>query len=470
MTQLQAVQAEQGAQINRLLANQQSSLPAQDPLNNVASQKPPVMPEPSVEHPPNAGVMDMGGAREIKSENVPLLAGQNTDAADQCQDAALKDEDDGELSIPVEHTTAAHKLLLWPSIQRLLGPQPFDEDYVMRLEEERGLIRVYGRGEGDDRSDCPPSSSASSASSASPSREDDYSQQGASPGTTWGTGLPASSTPNRPRDCVGGLDEYGHLNTDPDTVRRHHRSYLQHIHILHPFLDENALERKIERFIKLYAPQRKPAGPYMPGSAGEPPRGAKRKRSSETLHGAAGYDMQSSPGSAPERVERRRIEKSIDNAIILLVLALGCICEWRDKPLPGPVKDTPDYQPTSAPQNVGTSPAVSERSPGGFYSPTNRSFSSPGGDNRRSVPGRWHPPEGEPKSEFAHPKNMDVIPGLAYYAYATDILGNLQGGNSLAHVQAALLAGLYAGQLAHPFQSHGWIFQACRACQVLVRP
>lgn len=64
---------------------------------------------------------------------------------------------------------------------------------------------------------------------------------------------------------------------------------------------------------------------------------------------------------------------------------------------------------------------------------------------------------------------MDVIPGLAYYGYATQILGSLQGANGLPHVQAALLAGLYAGQLAHPFQSHGWIYQAARACQVLVR-
>ena len=63
---------------------------------------------------------------------------------------------------------------------------------------------------------------------------------------------------------------------------------------------------------------------------------------------------------------------------------------------------------------------------------------------------------------------MDVIPGLAYYRYAAQILG-LQGGNGLPHVQAALLAGLYAGQLAHPFQSHRWIYQAAGACQVLVR-
>ena len=66
-------------------------------------------------------------------------------------------------------------------------------------------------------------------------------------------------------------------------------------------------------------------------------------------------------------------------------------------------------------------------------------------------------------------KNVEVIPGLAYYAYATDILGNLQGGNDLPHVQACLLASLYAGQLAHVFTAHAWIHQACRACEVLIR-
>ena len=35
-----------------------------------------------------------------------------------------------------------------------------------------------------------------------------------------------------------------------------------------------------------------------------------------------------------------RIEQSIDNAVILLVLALGSMCECRDRPVPGPVGDT----------------------------------------------------------------------------------------------------------------------------------
>lgn len=61
-------------------------------------------------------------------------------------DHPAKNDNEVGLSIPVEHTTAAHKLLMWPSIKRLLSFE-YDEDYVMRLEEERGLISIYGQGE-----------------------------------------------------------------------------------------------------------------------------------------------------------------------------------------------------------------------------------------------------------------------------------------------------------------------------------
>ena len=114
-------------------------------------------------------------------------------------------------------------------------------------------------------------------------------------------------------------------------------------------------------------------------------------------------------GARPDRELPSHIELSVDNAVILLVLALGSICECRDCPVSGPV----------------------------LWS-----------DHKEG--------------------SMDVILGLAYYRYAAQILG-LQGGNGLPHVQAALLAGLYAGQLAHPFQSHRWIYQAAGACQVLVQ-
>ncbi|KAJ9319696.1 transcriptional regulator family: Fungal Specific TF [Paecilomyces variotii] len=502
MTQLQAqVQAQQvehsaqlsqqSAQISEILSRGSPSAVVDIPPTGIPASKAAILQNTPVQPSlSSTGVSPIPGEHMPKSENVPVPGGPKVEGSEKVNDPMIKDDDDGELSIPVEHTTAAHKLLLWPSIRRLLGPKEFDEDYVMRLEEERGLIRVYGRGEGDDRSDYDRSAGSPTTNSSSPCWEDDYTQ-GASPNLPWGTGLPIMTNTAQPKtrdQLVGGLDEFGQLNTDPETVRKHHRSYLNHLHILHPFLDENSLERKIERFIKLYSPQRKNnLGQVMPGNPGDPPRGAKRKRSSEGLHGV-GYDMQSSsPSSNPERPVLRRIEKSIDNAIILLVLALGCICDWTDKPIPGPVKDASDIQrdqmmATSAPWANVMSPAVPD-SPfhssggaggGGGSGAYFKSFPSPtGSDHRRSVPGRplsstgWSAHDGP---EFSHPKNMEVIPGLAYYAYATDILGNLQGGNGLAHVQAGLLAGLYAGQLAHPFQSHGWISQASRACQVLVRP
>jgi hypothetical protein len=66
------------------------------------------------------------------------------------------------------------------------------------------------------------------------------------------------------------------------------------------------------------------------------------------------------------------------------------------------------------------------------------------------------------------PRNLNVIPGLAYFAAATDIIGNQLGGNSLLHVQANILASLYHGQLARIAEAQAYIHQAARALQVLL--
>ncbi|KAI5292511.1 hypothetical protein KEM52_006298 [Ascosphaera acerosa] len=67
------------------------------------------------------------------------------------------------------------------------------------------------------------------------------------------------------------------------------------------------------------------------------------------------------------------------------------------------------------------------------------------------------------------PRNLDNIPGMAYYAVACDILASHEGRTDLPYAQACILAGLYAGQVAYPFTSHAWLSQASRACQMLVR-
>ncbi|KAH8425600.1 putative C6 finger domain protein [Aspergillus melleus] len=459
---IQKVQVEHGNQLTQIIKN----FPREPKVKmNKESQK------PTVQHLLKQDSSMTQQESAPKEESVPVPVGQELTSSETTEagtvtvttQETLEPGEDGELSIPVEHTTAAHKLLMWPSIKELLLPREYDEDYVMRLEEKRGLIRVYGRGEGDDTSDdvgpFPP-----------PTRPDyspeEHHTQTAPTSGPWGVG--ATPPPTRLPD--NGLDESGFLTTDPETLRRYHRSYMDHIHRLHPFLNQSELDAKIGQFIKTYCPRSASDSPSVlsNSTAGDIPRGAKRKRSCENLQGAA-CDMQSPTGSKTGRIYGRRIERSVGNAIILLVFAIGSICEVSI--VPGPVMDDPvDFRKERIPGPTTRSvqsPAGSDsilQTQGNVYAPRGRAFPSPSViDGRKSASGR------SGYMDTRNLRNLDVIPGLAYYAYATQIIGSLQGANGLFHVQAALLAGLYAGQLAHPFQSHGWIYQAARACQVLVR-
>ncbi|KAF4236882.1 hypothetical protein CNMCM8980_002701 [Aspergillus fumigatiaffinis] len=373
---------------------------------------------------------------------------------------------DGGLSMPVEHSTAAHKLLSWPSIKTLLYPSEYDEDYVMKLEEQHGLIRAYGRGEGDDTSKDYTSPISLTSSNSSSECDDTYTHR-ASPSSPWTQSSQPSGFPQKLQDK--GVDELGTLWANPDTIRRYHRSYLEHIHKLHPFLDQGDLDKKMETFIRFHCLPKTSGS--MPTGTGDLQRGAKRKRSCEALQGAA-CDFPTTSGVGTESTSRR-IEMSIDNAVLLLVLALGSICEVG-APVPGPVTDNPpDFRKEwipGPPTRSVLSPAGSDMilpAQGSFYARQAVPSPSPVGD-RRGVRGR-SASSGRDMPANRYLRNIDAIPGLSYYEYATQILGGLQGANGLLHVQAALLAGLYAGQLAHPFQSHGWIYQAARACQVLIR-
>ncbi|OJK03368.1 hypothetical protein ASPACDRAFT_49574 [Aspergillus aculeatus ATCC 16872] len=407
-------------------------------------------------------IADLLQKTETKDETISNFVNRELEKAAEGEPQMLVTGEDGELSIPVEHTTAAHKLLMWPSIKSLLAPREYDEDYVMRLEEERGLILVYGRGEGHNDSE---DLTASPPPNGNPARDHTYPNDAAA-GGPWDPVPHQKGTPIRTRPDA--LDENGFFTTDAATVRCYYQSYMDHIHKLHPFLNQNELEERMERFIARYCPPANATSAPILNGNGNGPRSAKRKRSCETLHGA-GCDVPSPSSMTPDSLSGRRVEKSLKNAISLLVLALGSICATKP-PVPGPVTDVPlnfrdECIPGPTSRNMlSRADSLSAVPPqGSFYSQADgQSFSSM--DGRKASSDRtghgFHPRK---------PRNIDVIPGLAFYAYATQILGSLQGANGLDHVQAALLAGLYAGQLAHPFQSHGWIYQAARACQVLVR-
>ena len=401
-------------------------------------------------------------------------------------DAAKADDNDGigELSIPIEHTTAAHKLLRWPSIRKLVDPVTQNEHYVMQGEERRGLLRIWGRGEGGD---APNGGPLSVVSYGAGFNDDEWlrGQPSSYPAESlWGAGLSRAGGVDMRRpavESIGGLNPDGSLKLDAPTLTRLLTSYSDNIHIMHPILDADRISQLVRAFADRYqspasCPPRSPfvvPSPQMTGdirrdSVATLTKASKRKRSSSNLPGNS--PTGSYPGSS---YARGPPERSIGSALVLLVAALGKICEHRDF-LPGPVPDTIPELERLHPM-VDSSPFHSDsppfkHSPASSHSSGLTSGASPQ-DISRSVypPRRTSIDASSPAERGAWPINADVIPGLAYYAYATDILGNLHGGNELAHVQAGLLAGLYAGQLGRVMESWKWINWACTGCQVLVR-
>ncbi|KAF4771940.1 hypothetical protein HAV15_011112 [Penicillium sp. str.  len=132
-----------------------------------------------------------------------------------------------ELSIPVEHTTAAHKLLMWPSIQQLLLLEEYDGEYVMQLVEKRILLSIYAHGEISDTLD----------SSQLP--------------------LNGEFCSKRPDGDSMGLNEdfdvdmLGNVKLDGVTAQRYFESYCN-MYKLHPFFDRSELNDKVNRFIQSY--------------------------------------------------------------------------------------------------------------------------------------------------------------------------------------------------------------------------
>lgn len=450
---------------------------------------------PDQKVPPHA-LAHISGFREPKVEASP----SGSHATSSTDSVGIESGSANPINVPVEHTTAAHRLLSWSSVKRLLGHQrtanghSLNEDYVMHFEEERGVLRVYGCGEGRDSGDggqpgaeSPPnqgsSGQVSTQSSGSPSGRSDEPTDTSSPASPpeglWGYGfVPPVTTPNGPHSNDPNFDFS--LNIHPLTLRRLLDSYFDHIYVLQPFLDKPRLLRMIERFSMRYNPTEQKLTKALfspqPSNIGmdalrNATAGGKRKHSGNYTQSFATDPSHTSSSHKQEIL----FERSISTAIVLLVMALGRMCEWKD-PLPGvprpkphdgratttyaPRYQSPLHRNTQSPpaNSIGVSPSASRIS-------TSTSAPSPASLYRNSLLS----PRSNVDDPLTMPRNIDIIPGLAYYAPATDILGNLHGSNDLAHVQAYLLAGLYIGQLARSFESFKWISSACVACRFLVR-
>ena len=389
-------------------------------------------------------------------------------------------------AIHTEHNTAAQKLFRWPAIKALLQKcqrlhfTDSSENYVFNMELSKGPLHLYGRAQGPDPgngSHLMGAASPGASSTSAPSEEaSDASSPMSIPELLWGHGFHPYVGDSKSEYNAGGLNADNTLKLDAKTVTLLYTSYLSHIQILHPILDETVLLKNIESFKRRYG------GFYDPGSSkagfavptananidalrdayGGFHKPLKRKHSDGQYWPDAGF-AQTALSPKP------MLERSPTTAIVLLVMALGKICECRDA-LPAPVTGQPkdasyhtrrSYSPAGFPTD--SPPSFPVR-----HSPSSSSYStahSPVGLARQN---HLSPRSSEAGSAL-HRRNLDVIPGLAYYAQATDILGNMTGSHDITYVQCCILAGLYAGQLANAVESLVWIQSAARGCCILAR-
>ena len=344
--------------------------------------------------------------------------------------------------MPAKHTTAAQYLLLWPSIEPLI-PKGLNQSYVMEAETGRGLLRLYGCGEGEDKGDGHEGAPSPAQSSSSEGRRMDEETTSSSPHGVWGSGLlhvPVAHQNQAARDHPGGLSPTGGLMLDSEAVDRYFQSFMDNMYILHPFLEPKVVRTMVHAFKRKYSWDYRAKQEVAA-------IGNKRKREmTDSPTPMEDYSRSQNRGYNAAHIPP--IEHSVANAIVLLVLALGKVTAHRD-PLPGPASTASirTSTPASAMYSDLPMPASAPNSPFNNQVILNGTVASQAS------------PQG---------KNMDVIPGLAYFNVAADILGELPGGSDVSHIQAYLLAGLYLGQLARIIPSHFYINKACIAAQILI--
>ncbi|PFH62617.1 hypothetical protein XA68_12869 [Ophiocordyceps unilateralis] len=382
----------------------------------------------------------------------------------------------GEPAIPINHTTLAGLLLEWPPIEEItrqhverLGIRHVRE-YPMSQEQNRGPLLVYGRGE-----DCHSmrhqrelqehgrlDMCEEMSDMASPPLAVDWGQLG---------GLsPGDQVEYQYKGGVLGFD--GNPDFSDSTVRKYVQSFKDNILNMHPIIQPKDLDDWVRHFLEALPktqPRSLKAQPSKSVSASATSAfastlaettGSKRKRSSP------GPDACDGPA-----VRAGRPDRSIHSALILTVLALGKICLYRGR-VPDAVHDS---MPHGSPMNRNGVPASPIRGSPPSYSSHSHSSSlaSPreperGAQSRRSS---IHGAGPGVRVGYNLKKNYEQIPGLEYFAFATDILGNYAGAfKNIKTVYANIFAGLYQGQLARPLESFAFIHTAGHKLQVIMRP
>ncbi|KAI8952561.1 hypothetical protein F4801DRAFT_599746 [Xylaria longipes] len=385
----------------------------------------------------------------------------------------------GRPAIPPNHTTLASLLLTWPSIYNMVhhilmaeGIR-YVEEYPIRQEQQRGVLRLFGRGEGPD-SDTRTFDKGTPQDVSSTDRDDASEVAGPTPGPDiWGQvgGL----TPGPGVDYKGGaLNSDGNPDWDPGRIWKYVGSFKEHILNMHPIIIPKELDAMVRVFLEQLpkssnTPSNK-AGNFSAGfiqPAPNPPSampeiGSKRKRS------PAGDEL------SPIMSFRKpgRPYRNVQSALVLMVLALGKICLHKGN-IPEVIHEPDDFTSNSPMVRNGVLASPGQGSPGQFAPSQSSGLPSPKEHERTVMMSRRSSMQGNlpfNRPSSTHKRNIDVIPGLEYFALASDIMGGDYGGFCLRHVYVHILAGLYHGQLGRVLESWEHISTASRKLQVVLRP
>ncbi|KFY46957.1 hypothetical protein V494_00250 [Pseudogymnoascus sp. VKM F-4513 (FW-928)] len=350
------------------------------------------------------------------------VGGDFADSNDGTEHEAPANAPLAEPATPIGHTTGATNILRWQSVAAMVG-EKINGGVINPMERERrrGTIRLYGDGEArpeanrrslgiemDSISDYSPKHLGFTDTCSDPAQstavEQDWGQCGAQGPVSDSFLYHAKS------DVTQGLDEL--------TVRYLAGIYMRHLNIMHLVISPKSLEGMISRFMHyIRSTEGDGAGcNNVAALAASDATSTKGKPSPTTSH------------TFSPLISQGLRQCTISEGIVLLILALGKICEHHTK------------IPVAAPELTSN--------------PTTNHTTTTNLTNTQYSPGTRN----------------DDIPGLVYFTAAMQILGSCNGGMGLPYVYAWLLAGLYHNQLGRVLQSHACIKEAGYTLCIMLGP
>lgn len=423
----------------------------------------------------------------MHDEPEPMAVGETSLAEGDMMETAEEERppgaavNPGQPSIPINHTSPVNLLLTWPAIKEMTQKTlvaegiKYPENFPLAREVRRGMLRLFGRGEGNGHIFGSPSHGGSNpviaAETYGSTEEDTFSEPAASPSPGEAWGQVGSLSPPNIGYSSSTLTPEGNPDYSEAKVNQYVASFMANIFTMHPIIMPGDLNHLVKRFLESVAinGERKVKTPHPGIAKFVPPPIAQHTDASSKRKRSPSGDQMDEP-VLPKRPGRPH--RTIESALVLVVLALGKVCLHQEKipdpaPTPEPEQSTNspmarNGHPSSPGPSAHTSPPAYPSQSSGLPSPKeqNNNYSS----RRQSFQG-----SGGKNGSQSFKRNYDIIPGLEYMAVACDILGQHQVGWTLKHAQVFILCGLYYGQLGRVIESHAHLLNADRALQMIMQ-